>query len=182
MASPSPGPEDLPAPPKIPEEVSRNLPVALSASVVLTALPLDGLLALDKASSPKPVRGTGSIRNYFSYLQQTNCRTVSIRFKAIGSAPILIKDVYKIKTNQRFESVVKFLRDNLGIAASESIFTYINSTFAPALDENVGNLYNVRLTAVATVVVNEILIDECTQSFKVDDQLVVWYCRTAAFG
>lgn len=68
---------------------------------------------------------------------------VSIRFKAIGSVPILNKDVYKIKTNQRFENVVKFLRDNLGIPASESIFTYINATFAPALDENVGNLYNV---------------------------------------
>lgn len=54
MASPSSGPEDLPAPP---EELARDLPVALSASVVLTALPHDGLLALDKASNPKPARG-----------------------------------------------------------------------------------------------------------------------------
>ncbi|KAH8154101.1 uncharacterized protein LAJ45_01868 [Morchella importuna] len=142
MASPSPGPEDLSAPPKIPEEDAGDLPVALSASLVLTSLPRDGRMALDKALSPKPTK-------------------VSIRFKAIGSVPILNKDVYKIKTNQRFENVVKFLRDNLGIPASESIFTYINATFAPALDENVGNLYN---------------------SFKVDDQLIVSYCRTAAFG
>lgn len=59
MASPNPGLDDLPTPLKIPEEDARDLPVALSASVVLTALPRDGLLALDKASNPKPARGTG---------------------------------------------------------------------------------------------------------------------------
>lgn len=150
MASPSPGSEDLPAPPKIPEEDARDLPVALSASVVLTALPRDGLLALDKASNPKPARGEVPSISYPQ--QRANRRAVSIRFKAIGSAPILNRDVYKIKTNQRFENVVKFLRDNLGIAASESIFTYVNSTFAPALDENVGNLYNVRPKTIATLV------------------------------
>ncbi|KAH0614863.1 uncharacterized protein H6S33_000499 [Morchella sextelata] len=151
MASPSPGPEDLSAPPKIPEEDAGDLPVALSASLVLTSLPRDGRMALDKALSPKPTKGVLPMSHYqlplVGYIQNVSLTLhlfiVSIRFKAIGSAPILNKDVYKIKTNQRFENVVKFLRDNLGIPASESIFTYINATFAPALDENVGNLYNV---------------------------------------
>lgn len=57
MASPSPGPEDLSAPPKIPEEDAGDLPVALSASLVLTSLPRDGRMALDKALSPKPTKG-----------------------------------------------------------------------------------------------------------------------------
>ena len=51
--------------------------------------------------------------------------------------------MYKIKTSQRFENVVKFLRDSLGLRSSEGIFLYVNSTFAPGGDENVGNLWNV---------------------------------------
>ena len=82
--------------------------------------------------------------------------TVTIKFKAMGSAPVLNKDTYKIKTSQRFENVAVFLRAQLGLsssspsastspppAAQQSLYLYVNFTFAPALDENVGNLWRV---------------------------------------
>jgi len=53
MSSPTPSPHL----PKIPEDVSPDLPITLTASVVLTALPRDGKLALDAASHPKPAKG-----------------------------------------------------------------------------------------------------------------------------
>ncbi|KAG0130883.1 ubiquitin-like autophagy protein Apg12-domain-containing protein [Tuber indicum] len=138
--TPPPAPSD---PPKIPSSTSTDdLPVALSASLVLTSLPRDGKIALDKALHPRPTK-------------------INIRFKPIGSAPALDKAVYKIKTSQRFENVVKFLRDSLGLRNSEGIFLYVNSTFAPGGDENVGNLWN---------------------CFRVDDQLIVSYAMNAAFG
>jgi len=43
--------------PKIPEDASPDMPITLTASVVLTALPRDGKLALDAASHPKPAKG-----------------------------------------------------------------------------------------------------------------------------
>jgi ubiquitin-like protein ATG12 len=61
----------------------------------------------------------------------------------MGSAPVLNKDAYKIKTTQRFENVAVFLRGQLGVGAGEGLYLYVNFTFAPALDENVGNLWNV---------------------------------------
>ena len=45
-------------------------------------------------------------------------KTVTIKFKAMGSAPILNKDTYKIKMSQRFENVAVFLRAQLGLSSS----------------------------------------------------------------
>lgn len=67
-----------------------------------------------------------------------------MRFKAVGSAPILKQQVYKISAAQRFETVVKFLRAKLKCGPRESVFCYVNSVFAPGLDEVVGNLFKVR--------------------------------------
>ncbi|KAF8242233.1 APG12-domain-containing protein [Wilcoxina mikolae CBS 423.85] len=131
--------------PRIPEDVestSLDLPITLSASVLLTSLPRDGQRALAQAQHPRPTK-------------------VTIKFKAMGSAPVLNKDTYKIKTTQRFENVAVFLRSQLGVGPAESLFLYVNFTFAPALDENVGNLWN---------------------SFKTGEELIINYSMQSAFG
>jgi len=61
----------------------------------------------------------------------------------MGNAPVLNKDTYKIKTTQRFENVVVFLRQQLDLGAEQSLLLYVNWSFMPALDENVGNLWSV---------------------------------------
>jgi hypothetical protein len=38
---------------------------------------------------------------------------------------------------------VRFLRRKLGLAEHEGVFCYVNSVFAPGLDEGVGNLWRV---------------------------------------
>jgi ubiquitin-like protein ATG12 len=38
---------------------------------------------------------------------------------------------------------VAYLRKTLRVGEAESVFLYVNSTFAPALDEVVGNLWRV---------------------------------------
>ena len=70
---------------------------------------------------------------------------VNVRFKAVGSAPTLRTQLYKISATQRFETVVKFLRTRLRVQDTDSVFLYVNSVFAPSLDEIVGNLYSVSL-------------------------------------
>lgn len=114
--NPSPIPDE--------DEHEPDLPLTMMASVVLTQLPLDATAALQEAGGfEKP--------------------KVNVRFKAVGSAPILKQQVYKISATQRFEAVVLFLRKVLKVKRENSVFLYVNSTFAPSMDEVVGNLHQV---------------------------------------
>lgn len=51
--------------------------------------------------------------------------------------------VFNCSASHRFEFVVRFLRKRLQVKDSESVFCYVNSVFAPGLDEGVGNLWRV---------------------------------------
>lgn len=113
---------------------SQDIPLTMTASTVLLNLPRDATAALATAGRfPKD--------------------KVVVRFKPVGSAPPLsgttsvggpAADVRrKITSTQKFEVVVAFVRRALKVKESESVFLYINSTFAPALDEVVGNLHQV---------------------------------------
>jgi Ubiquitin-like autophagy protein Apg12 len=66
-----------------------------------------------------------------------------VRFKPVGSAPILRTLVFKISASMKFETVVNFLRKKLDCKPTDSVFLYVNSVFAPGLDEGVGNLFRV---------------------------------------
>ena len=68
---------------------------------------------------------------------------VVVRFKAVGAAPGLAQDVCKISATRKFEEVVRYLRRKLKCKDTDSVFLYVNSAFAPSLDEIVGNLHQV---------------------------------------
>ncbi|RKU44884.1 Ubiquitin-like protein [Coniochaeta pulveracea] len=89
---------------------------------------------------------------------------IIIRFKPIGSAAALgpKKERARVTASQKFEFVVSYLRKSLKVAETDSVFLYINNTFAPALDEVVGNLWR------------------CFKDAK--DELNVSYSMTPAFG
>lgn len=81
---------------------------------------------------------------------------MTIRFQPVGSAPPLRQRVFKISAANRFESVVAFLSrklraleradanvgGGLGLGTG-GVFCYVNSVFAPGLDEGVGGLWRV---------------------------------------
>jgi ubiquitin-like protein ATG12 len=83
---------------------------------------------------------------------------VTVRFKAVGRAPILRENEQrgKIGSDQKFGTLSNHLRKLLKIKTTESMvspaspedgltgeFLYVNSNFAPGLDETVGNLFQV---------------------------------------
>lgn len=70
-------------------------------------------------------------------------KSVTVRFKPVGSAPILRTLVFKISASMKFETVVNFLRKKLDCKPTDSVFLYVNSVFAPGLDEGLGNLFRV---------------------------------------
>ncbi|KAI1400126.1 ubiquitin-like autophagy protein Apg12 [Hypoxylon fuscum] len=136
--SPSPPASPIPDRPSSPE-----LPLTMTASAVLTALPRDASSALASAGD----FGQEKIR---------------VRFKAVGSTPQLKREVRQISATQKFEAVVSHLRKALKLKTTDGLFLYVNSAFAPALDEIVGNLH---------------------RCFKdSNDQLIVVYSIAPAFG
>ncbi|KAJ7139023.1 ubiquitin-like autophagy protein Apg12-domain-containing protein [Mycena epipterygia] len=86
---------------------------------------------------------------------------VVVRFKAVGNAPIMKQNFYKITASNRFQAVIQFLRKELGWKAGDPLFTYINLAFSPAPDDTVSNLF---------------------KSFCTDGHLIVNYSTTAAWG
>lgn len=138
----SPGPSDTAG---IPDSdlPDNDIPLTLASSMILTALPRDTATALRTAG-------------------EFPSQKITVRFVAIGSAPQLRQKVCRISSAQRFEQVVSYLRRTLKVGNLDSVFLYVNSSFAPALDEIVGNLH---------------------MCFKdSNDQLIVSYSMTPAFG
>lgn len=132
----------------------------LSASTVLSTLPTSATTILDHyAQSPIPA----------GLLPPQG--KVTIKVRPIGSTPPLKQSVYKISASQPFHVLVRFIAKQLnktkgrpavqGQGPGESLFCYVNTSFSPALDEPLGNLY---------------------ANFAVDGNLQVSYCYTVAFG
>ena len=86
---------------------------------------------------------------------------VRIHFVPVGSAPLMKKTKFAIGSDQRFSSVMAFLRKMLKLGGTGgSLFLYINC-FVPSPDQLVGEL------------------DEC---FSVRGELVVHYSLQEAWG
>ncbi|KAG5980125.1 Ubiquitin-like protein [Claviceps digitariae] len=128
----------------------------MSASVLLSDLPRDATAALASVGTSTSITTTTTGGSPFPQDK------VVVRFKPVGSAPSLAQELCKITATRRFEEVVRYLRRKLRCGERDSVFLYVNSAFAPSLDEVVGNLH---------------------QCFKnAQDQLIVAYSMTPAFG
>ncbi|GAB1315846.1 Ubiquitin-like protein [Madurella fahalii] len=111
-----------PASPDLEGRDSPDLPLTMHASTVLMTLPRDARAALAAAGS---------------FPQEK----IVVRFKPVGSAPPIRHELVRVASEHKFEFVVACLRKTLKVNETGSVFLYVNSTFAPALDEVVGNLW-----------------------------------------
>ncbi|KAK0472817.1 APG12-domain-containing protein [Armillaria novae-zelandiae] len=105
---------------------------------------------------------------------------VIVRFKAVGNAPIMKQNFFKITSSNRFQAVIQFLRKELSWKAGEPLHTYINLAFSPAPDDTVSNLFKVRLAPPPVVKLQPLTRN--VQSFATDGHLIVNYSTTAAWG
>lgn len=88
-------------------------------------------------------------------------KKIDVLLKATGDAPIMKKKKWAVEGEKRVGWVADFIRKYLKLDQSDSLFVYVNQSFAPAPDQVVRNLY------------------EC---FGSDGKLVLHYCRTQAWG
>ncbi|KAJ6588851.1 ubiquitin-like autophagy protein Apg12-domain-containing protein [Mycena capillaripes] len=90
---------------------------------------------------------------------------VILQFRAVNNAPILKQTEFKLSRQALFHVVMRNLRKKLGMKNGEPLFAFLQSAFAPAPDEVLGNLYE----SFATPMKNTRI-------------LVVYYSSTPAWG
>ncbi|CAB4254402.1 similar to Saccharomyces cerevisiae YBR217W ATG12 Conserved ubiquitin-like modifier involved in autophagy and the Cvt pathway [Maudiozyma barnettii] len=83
---------------------------------------------------------------------------VQIKFIPIGSISSMVPSVFKISQGQPFSMILAFLTKKLKI---QYVHCYINNSFAPSPQQKIGDLW---------------------KQFKVNDELIVSYCGSVAFG
>lgn len=134
----------------------QELPLTMAASVILENLPKDASQALETAGKLEQAKGAVLscpllFLSFFLSLPSSPPEilikknfAVTIRLSPLPNTPQLKPPSrFKCSSGQRFEYIVRFLRKKLGLKDHESVFCYVNSVFAPGLDEGVGNLWRV---------------------------------------
>lgn len=64
---------------------------------------------------------------------------VIVRFKAVGNAPIMKQNFYKITSSNRFQAVIHFLRKELGWTSGEPLVCLGNTLVVEAVVDVVGS-------------------------------------------
>jgi len=110
-----------------PDIYNRALPTAWTAQDSLDdiAEALDALEAYKKKDASKGTRLHTSVRR--SLTPRTRPPSVVVRFKAVGNAPIMRQNFYKITASNRFQAVIQFLRRELGWKAGDALVRFPNA-------------------------------------------------------
>ncbi|KAF2858645.1 APG12-domain-containing protein [Piedraia hortae CBS 480.64] len=121
------------------DETKATYALPLSASLILDSLPQHTSTAAETA---------GEIAH----------EKVTIKLIPLGNARTLATSKFRCGRGQKFEAVVNFVRRRLDVQA---VHCYVNSAFAPAMDEGVGGLW---------------------RCFNIEGELRVHYSIAPAFG
>lgn len=89
-----------------------------------------------------------------------NLAKITIRLHPIGLTPAINPRYFQISSSQTVATIARFITKRLRIRTGV-IYLYIQNSFTPTPDETVGDLYAL---------------------FKTNNELVVNYCETVAFG
>ncbi|WWC64388.1 ubiquitin-like protein ATG12 [Kwoniella dejecticola CBS 10117] len=133
---------------------------------ITTSIPTPDLLSPSAAPSAETMMAQSQLTQptaleALEHYKKKDPSKVVVRFKAIGSAPIMKNNVFKATAGHKFQAVILFLRQQLGMKKDEPLYTYINAAFAPAPDDTVGNLF---------------------KCFGTEGHLIVNYSNTQAWG
>lgn len=86
---------------------------------------------------------------------------VKLHFLAVGGAPILKRNKFQVRDTMTVGELLVYLRKTLKIREADPLFVYVNSSFAPGLDQELKSLH------------------DC---FSVNDELVLQYAITSSYG
>ncbi|XP_030640708.1 ubiquitin-like protein ATG12 [Chanos chanos] len=88
-------------------------------------------------------------------------KKIDVLLKAVGDTPIMKTKKWAVERGRTVQSLAQFISRFLKLEPSEQLFIYVNQSFAPSPDQEVGVLF------------------EC---FGSDGKLVLHYCKSQAWG
>ncbi|XP_041038587.1 ubiquitin-like protein ATG12 isoform X1 [Carcharodon carcharias] len=88
-------------------------------------------------------------------------KKIDVLLKAVGDTPIMKQKKWAVERSRTIQGLGQFIKKFLKVDAAEQLFIYVNQSFAPSPDQDVGSLY------------------EC---FGSDGKLVLHYCKSQAWG
>ncbi|XP_006867689.1 PREDICTED: ubiquitin-like protein ATG12-like isoform X1 [Chrysochloris asiatica] len=88
-------------------------------------------------------------------------KKIDILLKAVRDTPIMKTKKWAVERTRTIQRLIDFIKKFLKLVASEQLFIYVNQSFAPSPDQEIGPLY------------------EC---FGSDGKLVLHYCKSQAWG
>ncbi|XP_067878131.1 ubiquitin-like protein ATG12 isoform X2 [Heterodontus francisci] len=88
-------------------------------------------------------------------------KKIDILLKAVGDTPIMKQKKWAVERCRTIQALGQFIKKFLKVESAEQLFIYVNQSFAPSPDQDVGTLY------------------EC---FGSDGKLVLHYCKSQAWG
>ncbi|KAI5948658.1 ATG12 [Candida theae] len=131
--------------------------IPLSTSIILNKLPVERQEQLERTLEERERKPPLKADIAAKPVADEPLR-ISIRFQPIGSTTAINPKVFKISSTQTVATLSKFLCKRL---KQTHLCLYIQNSFSPAPEENIGDLYS---------------------SFKTKDELIVSYCNSVAFG
>ncbi len=110
-------------------DVPHSPPSLVGLDSVADAGLAEGLAALESYKKKDTVKGRRPL-NSPTDLAKLRCKSlVVVRFKAVGNAPIMKQNFFRVTVSNRFQAVIQFLRKELGWKAGEPLV----STFPPGI-------------------------------------------------
>ncbi|KAK7113714.1 autophagy protein 12-like [Littorina saxatilis] len=91
----------------------------------------------------------------------TSSTKIDVLLKPAGNAPILKKKKWTVDRHKQIGWISEFIRKFIKTETEDSVFVYVNQSFSPSPDTEIGTLF------------------DC---FGSDGKLVIYYCRTQAWG
>ncbi|XP_003966293.1 ubiquitin-like protein ATG12 [Takifugu rubripes] len=88
-------------------------------------------------------------------------KKIDLLLKAVGDTPIMKQKKWAVERGRTVQSLSQFISRFLKLDAGEQLFIYVNQSFAPSPDQDVGVLF------------------DC---FGSDGKLVLHYCKSQAWG
>ncbi|XP_075397529.1 ubiquitin-like protein ATG12 isoform X1 [Tenrec ecaudatus] len=68
-------------------------------------------------------------------------KKIDILLKAVGDTPIMKTKKWAVERTRTIQGLIDFIKKFLKLVASEQLFIYVNQSFAPSPDQEVGTLY-----------------------------------------
>nr|XP_044990410.1 ubiquitin-like protein ATG12 isoform X1 [Jaculus jaculus] len=71
-------------------------------------------------------------------------KKIDILLKAVGDTPIMKTKKWAVERTRTIQGLIDFIKKFLKLVASEQLFIYVNQSFAPSPDQEVGTLYELQ--------------------------------------